>query len=241
MTAESPVDTRKALIQWRSLKNTLESLGLEILMIDQSSDQPDMVFTANAGTVKDNRIVVSNFKHEERQGESTLYRDWFEREGYEVHTLPSSVSFEGCGDTLLLEDVMIGGYGHRSSLGGLRRASKILETELVALKLTNPEFYHLDTCFCILSYQSAMYYPGAFAPAALKKIKALDLELIEVDHHDAMKFACNSVVYREHVLMPTGPTKIVETLEARGYTVHQIESGEFLKSGGSLQCMTLWI
>ncbi len=218
--------------KWQQLKGSLEELGIEVLLIDQDPNQPDMVFTANAGTVKDGKVVMSNFKHQERKGEAALYQEWFIKEGYETHALPPSISFEGCGDTILLDDLMIGGYGHRSSLGGLRRASQLLETELVALKLANPDFYHLDTCFCILSYDTAMYYPPAFTPSALKKLKDLDLELVEVDDYDAMRFACNSVVYREHILMPAGPRKIVEELGYRGYRVQQIEADEFLKAGG---------
>ena len=235
------VDPQRALEQWSHLKNALEDRGIEVLLVEQDEAHPDMVFTANAGTVRDGKVVMSNFKHQERKGEAALYQEWFAQEGYEVFTLPSAVDFEGCGDTLLLDDLMIGGYGHRSSLGGLRRASQLLDTRLVALKLSSPNFYHLDTCFCILSYESAMYYPPAFTPSALKKLKGLDLDLIEVDEYDAMRFACNSVVFQEHVLMPAGPRKIVEDLTKRGYQVQQIESDEFLKSGGSLQCMTLWL
>ena len=236
-----PVDSKRAVDQWRNLKNALEELDIQVSLVEQHPSQPDMVFTANAGTVKAGKVVLSNFKHPERKGESALYEEWFLEEGYEVHTLPPSVDFEGCGDTLLLDDLMIGGYGHRSSLGGLRRASKLLDTELVALKLQSPDFYHLDTCFCILSYHTAMYYPPAFTPSAIKKLKSLDLDLVEVDDYDASRFACNAVVYQEHILMPTGPRKIVKDLAERGYQVQQIESDEFLKSGGSLQCMTLWI
>ena len=86
-----------------------------------------------------------------------------------------------------------------------------------------------------------MYYPGAFTPSAIKKIKKLFPDLIELDVTDATQFACNSVVYENKILMPSGPQKIMKELDLRGYEVTQINTSEFLKSGGSLQCMTLWI
>tara|TARA_R100000008_G_C3484053_1_gene115327 strand:- start:249 stop:509 length:261 start_codon:yes stop_codon:yes gene_type:complete len=86
-----------------------------------------------------------------------------------------------------------------------------------------------------------MYYPGAFTPSALKKLKHHVPDLIPLDVTDAATFASNSVVYENKVLMPAGPQKIVEELTFRGYDVTQINTSEFMKSGGSLQCMTLWI
>ena len=76
---------------------------------------------------------------------------------------------------------------------------------------------------------------------SLKKLKYHFADLIELDVSDAAMFACNSVVYENQILMPSGPQKIMKELDIRGYEVTQINTSEFLKSGGSLQCMTLWI
>jgi N-dimethylarginine dimethylaminohydrolase len=235
------VDKEAAMRQWLRLKEGIESWGVTISLIDQHEDLPDMVFTANAGTVRGNKIVLSNFKFQERQRETDVFEDWFDGAGYETHRLPKKINFEGCGDTVIWGDKMFAGYGVRSDLGGIRRAAKILDLELIPLKLGHPNFYHLDTCFCLLGAHSAIYYPGAFTPSALKKLKQHIPELIPLDVTDAATFASNSVVYGNQILMPAGPQKIVEELEIRGYEITQINTSEFMKSGGSLQCMTLWI
>jgi N-dimethylarginine dimethylaminohydrolase len=235
------VDRAVAMDQWFKLKYGIEEWGVEVKLIGQQPRLPDMVFTANAGTVRGNKVVLSNFKHPERQPETDVYERWFKTAGYETHRLPRKISFEGCGDTVILGDKMFAGYGWRSDLGGIRRAAKILGLELIPLKLNHPNFYHLDTCFCLLGLQSAMYYPGAFSPSAIKKLKKHIPELIPLDVHDATMFACNSVVHDSQILMPAGPQKILEELDVRGYEVKLINTSEFLKSGGSLQCMTLWI
>jgi N-dimethylarginine dimethylaminohydrolase len=237
----SPVDKPVAMDQWFRLRSHIKDWGVEVKLIAQEESLPDMVFTANAGTVRNNTVVLSNFKFVERKPETDAFEKWFQDEGYETHRLPKNINFEGCGDTVVLENKMFAGYGVRSDLGGVRRAAKILELELIPLKLDHPNFYHLDTCFCLLGPQSAMYYPGAFTPSAIKKLKKHIPELIPLDVHDAAMFACNSVVYQSQILMPSGPRKIVEELDIRGYEVTQINTSEFLKSGGSLQCMTLWI
>jgi N-dimethylarginine dimethylaminohydrolase len=235
------VNKAVAMDQWFKLKKTLERWGADVQMISQRPELPDMVFTANAGTISGNDIVLSNFRFEERQAETEVFEQWFQEAGYTTYRLPKQIKFEGCGDTVIVENKMFGGYGHRSSLGGVRRAAKHLGLELIPLKLRHPIFYHLDTCFCVLDKYSAFYYPNAFTPSAIKKLKQHIPDLIPIDVTDATQFACNSVVYENRVLMPSGPQKIVEELSVRGYEVTQVNTSEFLKSGGSLQCMTLWI
>jgi len=39
---------------------------------------PDMVFTANAGLVLGDTVVLSRFFHKERQGEEPFFKQWFE-------------------------------------------------------------------------------------------------------------------------------------------------------------------
>ena len=58
-----------AISQWRCMINALTSAGAEIAHILPHPDLPDMVFTANAGLVKDKQVILSNFKYEERRGE----------------------------------------------------------------------------------------------------------------------------------------------------------------------------
>ncbi|MGB8733940.1 MAG: hypothetical protein WCC99_22005 [Candidatus Sulfotelmatobacter sp.] len=43
--------------------------------------------------------------------------------------------------------------------------------EVIPLRLVDPRFYHLDTCFCPLSNGEVMYYPAAFDPESQKRIQ----------------------------------------------------------------------
>ena len=234
-----PVDKRLAVEQWRQMKHTLERLGAKTAIIGQPPHLPDLVFTANAGTVRGNKVVLSNFKHIERKLEHNEFDKWFTEKGYETHALPESLNFEGCGDTIVSGDRLIAGYGFRSDLKALRLTAEILDLELTHLKLKNPNFYHLDTCFSLLRPDLAIYYPGAFSKYTISKIK--DIELIPVSDEEANRFACNSIVFGDNILMPAGNESLAASLEERGLKVHLIDTSEFLKSGGSLQCMALWI
>ena len=67
--------------------------------------------------------------------------------------------------------------------------------EVVALKLTDQRFYHLDTCFCPLDGGYVLYYPPAFDAASRAAIERLvpDARRIAVGEEDALAFACNAV------------------------------------------------
>ena len=87
---------------------------------------------------------------------------------------PEDVPFEGAGDALL-------DHARRMRLVRLwlalqrRRAErcwKICQRRPIALRLVDPRFYHLDTCFCPLSGGWLMYYPAAFDAASLEAIRA---------------------------------------------------------------------
>ena len=72
-----PPDINKAHKQWNRLKDIISQYA-DIEIIEPQPDLPDMVFTANAGTIRGQKIVLSNFRFEERQKETALFEKWFE-------------------------------------------------------------------------------------------------------------------------------------------------------------------
>ena len=228
-----------ALKQWNQMRTMLGTFDLDISFIEQIDGLPDMVFTANAGVAYNNKVIISNFKYKQRRKESLHYKNWFLENGYNTIDLPKKLSFEGCGDVIIHNNNLIGGYGFRTDLKALKYVSEKLELNLIYLKLLNPNFYHLDTCFAIINNNLAIYNPKAFSEYTIKKLK--DFELIEVTEEEANNFACNSIVFNKNILMPDDNCRIAKILSDRGYQVYQINTSEFIKSGGSLQCMCLCI
>tara|TARA_B100000131_G_scaffold321231_1_gene371362 strand:+ start:4482 stop:5264 length:783 start_codon:yes stop_codon:yes gene_type:complete len=228
-----------ALKQWNQMRTLLGTFDIDIKFIEQIDGLPDMVFTANAGVVYENKVAISNFKHKQRRRESSHYKDWFLKNNYEVIDVPKKFSFEGCGDVVIHNGNLIGGYGFRTDLKALKYVSKKLDLNLIYLKLLDPNFYHLDTCFSIIGDNLAIYNPKAFSKYTISKLN--NFELIEVSEEESNNFACNSIVFGNNILMPSENDTIAEALSDRGYQVYQINTSEFMKSGGSLQCMCLWI
>ncbi len=226
--------------QWHALYETLTGpVGAVVHLLEPVRGLPDMVFTANAGLVWGRAFIGSNFRFAERQLEASHYEAWFASRSYTVVHLPGEHPFEGAGDILALGETLFAGYQFRSDIRSHTAVADLLGLEVLSLQLVDEWFYHLDTCFCPLGPEAAIYYPAAFDAYALKVIEAGVADLIAVSPASARRFACNAIVIGRHVVLNTGCDDLVEELVARGYTVHAVELGEFIKAGGAAKCLTL--
>jgi N-dimethylarginine dimethylaminohydrolase len=242
MRRANRVDPTRARRQWEALMATLEKeVGVTLERMTPVPDQPDLVFTANAGSVLGRRAVPSRFRHPERQGEERHFEAWFRDHGYEVHRLEEGLYFEGAGDLLGLPELWCGGYRQRSDIRSYVRLSEIFGREIIPVELVDPRFYHLDTCFCPLSGGELLYYPPAFDEYARTVIAdrvPADRRLV-VPEAEALRFACNAVCVGRDVVLPTGCPETVRWLAGRGYRPRPVELDEFMKAGGSAKCLTL--
>jgi N-dimethylarginine dimethylaminohydrolase len=111
----------------------------------------------------------------------------------------------------------------------------------VPLELASERFYHLDTCFCPLAGGKVLYYPAAFAPAALAQIRARvpEHQRIEATDEEAAAFCVNAVNLDARIIMARAPDSLKAKLRARGYTLVEVDLDPFILSGGAAYCMTL--
>jgi len=233
------VDTKVAITQWIGLVMEIQKAAGIVKTIKPTSNLPDMVFTANCGIVHNGTVVLSNMKHRERQGEKVHFSTWFENNDYDIVDVIPYAALEGCGDALVHTNYLIGGFGFRSDLLGLEIAAGALGLELIHLELIDPRFYHLDTCFCKVSDTHAIYYPGAFKSGEINKLKNI-INLIPVSECDARNFMCNSMLVNDTLLVPALNTEIGDKLKNNfGIKTKYVDVQEFLKSGGSIQCLCL--
>lgn len=225
--------------QWEQLRDLVAGLGARVELVDPVIGLPDLVFTANAGIVHHDLFITSQFRHPQRQPESAHFDRWFVDHGYRVASLPVRCDFEGAGDALFCGEQLYAGYLHRSNIVSHRSLARSLECEVLSLELVDGRFYHLDTCFCPLDAKSALYYPAAFDEYGRAVLREHIPRLIEVCDHDAHRFGCNAVVVGTNVVFNAGCAQLSRQLEGAGYTPHQTDLSEFLKSGGAAKCLTL--
>lgn len=232
----------RAVEQWNQLYSILQA-HTTVDLVPPVQGWPDMVFTANAGLVLGQTVVLSRFLHKERQGEEPFFKEWFLGQGFTVHELPKDLPFEGAGDALLDRDGrwLWAGYGFRTELDAHPYLAKWLDIEVLSLRLIDERFYHLDTCFCPLSGGYLLYYPPAFDAYSnrLIELRVPESKLIAISEPDAVNFACNAVNIGQIVILNQASTSLKAKLTTAGFDVIETPLSEFLKAGGASKCLTL--
>jgi N-dimethylarginine dimethylaminohydrolase len=232
-------DPDRSRTQWTELRQTISELGALVDLIEPAPGLPDLVFTANAGLIFHNLFISSNFRFGVRRGEAVHFESWAQGRGLEVVRLPEGYYFEGAGDALFCGETLFAGYRFRSDVRSHQWVGERLGVEVLPMELMDPRFYHLDTCFCPLAPDSALYYPGAFDDYGRSVLRDRVANLIEVAAEEAVSFSCNAVVIGRTVVLNQGAPKLAGALEAAGYEVRPLCFSEFIKSGGSAKCLTL--
>lgn len=238
MSRSIPSDPDRSRSQWKSLHDLLISLHVDVRLLEPIRGLPDLVFTANAALVCHDVAYLSSFRHAARQGETPVNEAWFQSQGFRTVPMPTGMYFEGAGDALFCGDTLYAGYLVRSDAAAMQWLGQELGCRVIPLQLVDEHFYHLDTCFCPLDHQTAIYYPPAFDDYARRALSQIP-RLITVDEEEAAQFACNAVVVGKDVVINAGCPKLEAALTNAGFAPHATELSEFLKAGGSAKCLTL--
>ncbi|WP_339727493.1 arginine deiminase-related protein [uncultured Gimesia sp.] len=239
MSRSQQSDPKFARAQWEVLHQLLLTLNARVELMTPVKGLPDLVFTANAGLVWKNKVFLPLFRHEARQGETPVDREWFQSAGFETIEMPEDHFFEGAGDALFCGDTLFAGYLIRSDVKAMQWVAGEMNCRVIPLQLVDESYYHLDTCFCPLSATEAIYYPPAFDSYAQQALKEHIPHLIPVVDQEAKRFACNAVVIGKSVALNTGCPQLEKDLKERGYEAHSTPLDEFIKAGGSAKCLTL--
>jgi len=238
------VDKGRAMQQWLHLRTVFENLSMDIFVIDGAQDLPDMVFCANQTFpfIKDGvkSVILSQMHSEKRQPEVETFRIWAKSLGWKVYDIDSG-PFEGMGDALWNYETkeIFGGHGFRTSPEVYTQISEITGAPVVPLELKDHRFYHLDTCLSILGADVAAYVPEAFTSQGLATLKEKFQRLIEIpldEAEGALAGNCCTPNGKD-VIIQAGAEVSIARLEAAGFRVAQVDTREYIKSGGSVFCM----
>lgn len=243
------VDTVQARREWQAIKSAFESIGIEVRTDAPLPGCEDMVFCANpvfAGLDEDGRrlCVLSHMRFDSRKKEVIAHAEWFRSNGYQVIAIETPGLFEGSGDALWHPGrrLIWGGYGFRTSEAIYEEISDIFRTLVVPLELRDDRFYHLDTCLCPLDESTALVYPGAFSRSGNAAISRIFEHLIEATEEEATLMACNATAFLgRYIVIQRGLDRLTGFLQGAGFEVIEVDTSEFLKSGGSVFCMKTYL
>ncbi|MFI6024126.1 dimethylargininase [Amycolatopsis magusensis] len=246
MDPSKPASAARAVEQWRELRDTYRRLGHTVEEIAPQPGLPDMVFSANSGTVIDGRVLGSRFRAPQRAAEAEHFRRWFVEHGYRDISMPSKIN-EAEGDFAWTGRLLLAGTGFRTDPEAHGEAQEALGVPVVSLRLIDPKFYHLDTALFVLAEATdstpaqIAYYPAAFSAGSLRVLRRLFPDAVEATAADAECFGLNGVSDGRNVVLPIEATALGERLTARGYDPVYVDISELRKAGGGPKCCTLEI
>lgn len=252
------IDRTAAISQWDALRACYERLQAEgmldeVAVLPGAADCEDMVFAANQSfpwlAASGERVVVmSRMLHPSRQREVPTYEAFYRARGYSVLHLEHTEHFEGMGDCIPHpgKRFLYGGWGHRSTAEAWGELAARLEVPILSLELPDPRFYHLDTCFLPLDESRVMLCEEAFTREGLAALERSFETLHAVPADEAARTFClNAHTLRDErsgrrvALLHPGAERAKETLAEAGYEIVEVDTGEYLKSGGSVFCMKM--
>lgn len=252
------VDSERARAQWEQLRDVYEDLADDVRVLDPAetweslgsdspppAERPDMVFVANHAvpSADGDRVVLSRMATAERTGEPDHFKLWADEQGYGVES-PPSVEFEGMGDALWHPGrrLLWGGHGVRSDKRAYDELAAHLDATILPLEITDDQYYHLDVCLAPVSESTALIEPEAFTQDGLTKIRTVFDRVIEAPAAESKEgLAVNVEVLDETVLVSADAPETAGLLEDAGYDVVPVDTGEFLKAGGSVCCLSLFV
>ncbi len=241
------VDREAAFDQWRALRNTFERIGIGTYVLRADAQCEDMVFAANPAfngrsAGGEALCIPSRMAFPSREKEVPAHSRWFETHGYRIVDLPGEVRrFEGGGDALWHPGraLIWAGSGARTEPAAHAALSATFGVPVLSLELADPRFYHLDTCFCALSESTVLLYPPAFTPDGLELIHRVFPTTIDACEDETTGLlACNAAAFfNRDVVIQKGAVRVSKQLADLGFKVHEVETREFIKAGGSVFCM----
>jgi len=237
------VDKVLAMQQWNNLVATLNVVGaITVVLPPPPSNCPDAVFVANAGLIVEQEFFPSLFKYKDRAAEEPYFAEYFQFLNFELIHLDNGVAFEGAGDALFSADgtFLFLGNGLRTDKLAYNNISAEVK-QVIQLDLIDPNFYHLDTCFCPLDTGYLLWNPRAFSKESVDKICEIYTpnKRICVGYEDANSFGCNAISVGKSIILPLVSQELQDILIDKGHYVYCVDMSEFLKAGGGPKCCTL--
>lgn len=208
------------------------------------SNYPDSVFIANHGLPipGKNKFILSNMKYDVRKPETAFFSKWCDINGYDKIRLSNNSIFEGSGDGIWhpKKDILWLGYGIRSNYYAIEEIRDKISSKIIELELVSNDFYHLDVCFSPLSKSEVLIIEEAFTREGIRKIKSKFDTVYHVPKSDYNTMGGNSTRISDGIIAIDRENKsTIKILENSGYEVVTVNTEEFQKSGGSIDCLFL--
>ena len=241
MSKDNPIDKARAMEQYETLTYAYEQLGVNYDELAPDESVPDQVFTTDTGHAENKKFIKANFKYGERKKEADIAEAYFKEKGYDIHTLPSDIYFEG-GDLIKFDDIYLFGHGKRSSKEAQKPIEEVLGVELIDVELPDDTFYHLDTCIAIITKNVVVANLNALTKDGIETLNHHFSTVIPTTKKDNALMVCNLMNIGGNAVLTHGISNTLkDALRPHVELISTTPMSEYIKGGGSVHCVSLEI
>ena len=233
-------DYNKAFAQFMKMYSYFTQHGL-VYVLPSDGDFQDQTYVANVGCylphVRNDTVVLANFKSEPRRGEELIAKPFFQGLGYTV--VKPSTTFEGEADLKWLRDnIYVGGYGIRTDRDTYRWLEETTGAEITTVEMYDGGLYHFDCMFLPLTKEKALVAVSAIRPEDLRKLEKL-VEIIPVPNEYLYDAWTNCIVYGKTVMGSPAHPEWCDFIAKQGMEPVRFDLSEFEKSGAAASCLVM--
>lgn len=210
---------------------TLRSIGLEVLVLEEHPDHPDAHFVEDTAVVTPEVAVITRPGAEARQGEEDTIAPVLTQYRQTAH-IQSPATLDG-GDVLMVGNHFFIGLSQRTSAQGAKQLCKILEAYGNTWQIIPVETgLHLKSSINYLGNNTLIVTKDFENNADFKRY-----DKIVVDDTEA--YAANTLRVHNRLLTPQGFPKTRQKLESLGLDVREMDMSEVRKMDGGLTCWSI--
>ena len=227
-----------ALMQHEKYCQTLESCGLNVILLAPDERHPDSTFVEDTAVLTARCAVITRPGAACRRGEidniEPVLREHYEK----VHSIHEPGTLDG-GDVCQAGEHFFIGISQRTNEAGAKQLAALLDSFGYSSSLI--DIRSLSNMSNVLHLKSGLAYLGdkhLLVIDALRDHAAFSgYELIYVNADET--YAANCLSLNGRVVIAAGFPAIKKDLEQRGYETIALEMSEFQKMDGGLSCLSL--
>ena len=209
----------------------LQSIGLEVILLDTLPDHPDAYFVEDTAVVTAEVAIITNPGAEARQGEEETIAPVLAKYRKTEKIRPLG-TVDG-GDVLQVGKHFFIGVSERTNPEGADQLGRILEG-----------YGYTWTTVAVgagLHFKSSVNHVGRNTLLATEdfagheQLKGYDTIVVDMTE----SYAANTLLINDHLLIPRGYPGTRKKLEALGFKIIELDTSEVRKMDGGLTCMSL--
>lgn len=253
------IDYKLAYKQFINFYQQISQCSL-VYVLPYGAHFQDLVYVANIGfmvpsNIKNNTIIISNFRSTPRAGEELIGANFFSAMG--LNTLRCPYFFEGEADLKYIKDnLAIGGYNLRTDINAHRWIEQNCGMKIISVKMNDDYLYHLDCSVFVLDGENILAYVDDFSFEDIKEIEK-HVNIIPIkNRYDAVKGSSNSVRLGKSIFNSSNINTLskldhiyqdeknridylASVCSRLNLELNPVDLSEFFKSGAALSCCVM--